>query len=202
MYRGSLGFASPEPAERIRQDRAAVVRVVAAVSENETEVVPTFREGGSYSQVGAEPVALGSIPVEIASRRLQKYPQRFLRRVVDQLGVAVAAPDLGEAPEEAQDSPEPIRPRPRHGECAAPAATPAADGPPIGVVRDEVAALNVREDLPQQKRCVGIAERVVLRIPVLGLAGIDEDTDGHGHLASVDQVVEDDRNAHLTLGIE
>jgi hypothetical protein len=28
-----------------------VVQVVAAVSENETEVVPTFREGGGYSQV-------------------------------------------------------------------------------------------------------------------------------------------------------
>ncbi len=111
-YRGSLGFASPEPAERVWQDHAAVVRVVAAVSENETEVVPTFRESGGYSQVGAEPVELGSIPVEIASRRLEEHAQRFLRRVVDQLGVAVAAPNLGEAPEEAQDSPEPIRPRP------------------------------------------------------------------------------------------
>jgi hypothetical protein len=49
-----------------------VVRVVAAVSENETKVVPTFREDGSYSQVGAEPVELGSIPVEIASRGLEK----------------------------------------------------------------------------------------------------------------------------------
>jgi hypothetical protein len=53
---------SPEPAECIWQDRAAVVRVVAAVSENETEVVPAFGEGGSYAQVGAEPVQLGSIP--------------------------------------------------------------------------------------------------------------------------------------------
>src|SRR5438105_6089963 len=142
MYRGSLGFASPEPAERIRQDRAAVVRVVAAVSENETEVVPTFREGGSYSQVGAEPVALGSIPVEIASRRLEEYPQRFLRRVVDQLGIAVAAPDLGEAPEEAQDSPEPIGPRPSDGECAAPAAALATNGPLIGVGGEEGSGLH------------------------------------------------------------
>ena len=142
---------------------------MAAVSENETEVVPTFREGGSYSQVGAEPVELGSIPVEIASRRLEEHPQRFLRRVVDQLGVAVAAPDLGEAPEEAQDSPEPIRPRPGDGECAAPAATPATDGPLIGVVCDEVAVLNVWEDLGQHERCVGITEGVVFHIPVLGL---------------------------------
>src|SRR5437870_312244 len=92
----SVGGACPYPAECIWQDRAAVVRVVAAVSENETDVVPTFREGGGYSQVGAEPVALGGIPVEIAGRRLEEYPQRFLRRVADQLGVAVAAPDLGE----------------------------------------------------------------------------------------------------------
>src|SRR5215210_1404577 len=123
----SLGFAPPEPAERVRQDGAAVVRVVAAVSDDETEVVPTLREGRSYSQVGAEPVVLGSSPVEIASRCLEEYPQRFLRRLLDQLGVTVAAPKLGEAPEEAQDAPEPIRPRPGGREGAASAATPAAD---------------------------------------------------------------------------
>src|SRR5205823_896407 len=99
------------------------------------------------SQVGAEPVALGSIPVEIARRRLKEHPQRFPRHVADQLGVAVAAPDLGEAPEGAQDSPESLRPRPSNGERAAPPATPAADGPLIGVVCDEVAVLNVWEDL-------------------------------------------------------
>ena len=45
----SLGFVSPEPTECIGQDRAAMVRVVAAVSENETKIVPTFCECGSYS---------------------------------------------------------------------------------------------------------------------------------------------------------
>jgi hypothetical protein len=85
---------------------------VAAVSENETEVVSAFREGGGNVKVGAEPVELGGIPVEIPSRCLEKYPQRFLRRVLDQLGVAVAASELGGAAEEAEDSPEPIMPRP------------------------------------------------------------------------------------------
>ena len=148
-YRGSLGFASPEPAECIWQDRAAVVRVVAAVSENQTEVVPTFREGRSYAQVGAEPVEVGGIPVEIARRCLEEDPQGFLRQFMDELGVAVAACDLGEASEEAQDSPKPIGPHPSDGECAAPAATPAADGPLIGVFGDEVPVLDVWEDLRQ-----------------------------------------------------
>ena len=49
MCRGITQIALPEPAECIWQDRAAVVGVVAAVSENETEVVPAFRERGSYS---------------------------------------------------------------------------------------------------------------------------------------------------------
>ena len=137
-----------------------MIRIVAAVSENETEVVPALREGGSYSQVGAEPVELGGIPVEVASRCLEEYPQRFLRRFVDQLRVRVAAPELGEAAKEAQDSPKPIRPRPGDGEGAAPAATPTTDCPLIGVVRDGVAVSNVREDLRQQKRCVGISKNI------------------------------------------
>jgi hypothetical protein len=117
-------------------------------------------------------------------------------------GVTVATLKLGEAPEEAQNSPEPSRPHPSDGEGAASAATPAADGPLVRVVRDDVSVSNVREDLRQQKRCVGIAERVVFVIPILGFAGVHEDTDGHGHLASVDEVVEDDGSAYLTLGIE
>ena len=59
---------------------------------------------------------------------------------------------------------------------------------------------DVREDLLQQERGVGIAEGVVLRIPILGLAGVDEDTDRHGHLASVNQVVEDDGSTHSPSG--
>ena len=129
-----------------RARSAAVVRVVAPVPENETEVVPTFREGGCYSQVGAEPVELGSVPVEIASRAVEEYPQRLVRCVLDQLGVPVAALQLGEAPEEAEDSSESIGPRPSNGKGAAPAATPAVDGPLVGVVGDEVAVLNVRKD--------------------------------------------------------
>jgi hypothetical protein len=106
-----------------------VVRVVAAVSEDETEVVPAFRKGGSYAQVGAEPVELRGIPVEIASRCLEEDPQRFLRRVLDQVRVAVAASELREAAEETEDSPEPIGPRPGDGEGAASAATAAPRSP-------------------------------------------------------------------------
>ena len=45
-----------------------------AVTENETEVVSTFCEGGSDPQVGAEPVEVGGIPVEIASAAWRKTP--------------------------------------------------------------------------------------------------------------------------------
>src|SRR5947209_16586364 len=65
MHSGSACCRSPQPTERVRQDRAGVVRVVAAVSEHEAEVVPTLSERGSDAQVRAEPVELCCIPVEV-----------------------------------------------------------------------------------------------------------------------------------------
>jgi hypothetical protein len=72
----------------------------------------------------------------------------------------------------------------------------------MGVVRHRVPVANVRENFRQQKRRVRIAERVVLGIPVLGLAWVDEDTDRYGHFASVDQIVEDNGNADFAVRIQ
>ena len=62
-----------------------------------------------------------------------------------------------------------------------------------------MAALHAGQDLPQQKRCIGIVERVVLGVSVARLAGVDEHADRDGHLAAVDQVVEHHARPDLPL---
>jgi hypothetical protein len=52
-----------------------VVGVVPPVSDDEPEVVAALRESGGHLEVGAEPVVLGSIEVEVACGRLQEDTQ-------------------------------------------------------------------------------------------------------------------------------
>src|SRR5206468_8000472 len=140
-------------------------------------------------------------------------PQRLLVRLADEVGVAVAAADVGEAAYAAENSPELIGAFPGDRERADTATTPTADRALVWVIGDDVSLLDCREDFGQHELCVGVAQRVVFDATVLGLrvppellrelptedAGVDKDTDCHRHLAAVDEVVEHDGGTYLTV---
>src|SRR5215510_12488815 len=133
---------------------------------------------------------------------MEEDAHRLLRCLQNQFRIADAAVKLRKAAHEAQDSLEAVGPHPGGRECAASTAAPTANRPAIGIVRDRITTLNRRKDLGQEERCVRVAECVVLYVPAAWLARSDEDTNGHGHLAVVDQVVKNDRRAVLAVEVE
>ena len=68
-----------------------MVPVVAPVSDDKAQVVAAFGERGSDAQVLAEPVVSGCVPVEIPRNGVEEDAQRLLRRLLNQVGVPIAA---------------------------------------------------------------------------------------------------------------
>src|SRR3954470_9981559 len=92
---------APEPAERVGQDRAAVLAVVAPVAGDELVVVLGKLQRRRHLLVGEEPVA--ERIVQIVRPVLQKYSDRLGRlSLADQRRVVMAAADVGEAADVAE----------------------------------------------------------------------------------------------------
>jgi hypothetical protein len=126
----------------------------------------------------------------------------FLGRLSDQLGIGVAAFELGEAPEEADDAAEAVGSHPRDSEGAASTAAAATDPPLVGIVGDVVGVEHHGEDLGEKEGRIGIGEGVVLDVAVAWFARIDKHPDCGRHLAMVDEVVEHDTGPDLSLRIQ
>lgn len=54
-----------------------MVAAVAAVAQDEAEVVAGFRERGRDAEVVGEPVRLGLVPAQVTVARLQEDTERF-----------------------------------------------------------------------------------------------------------------------------
>ena len=115
-----------------------MVTVVASVAEDEAEVVAAFRECRCDLQILAEEVVVRLVPVQIAGHGVQVDAQRFRWGGPNQLGVAVAAFELGERTNEAQDAPEPVGTHPADCECAHASAAAAADCPLVRIAGNRV----------------------------------------------------------------
>ena len=64
-----------------------MVGTVAAVAQNQAEVVSGFRERGRDTQVAGEPVRFGLVPAQVTMARLQEDPQWLAGNTGDQFGV-------------------------------------------------------------------------------------------------------------------
>ena len=192
---------TPEPAEGIGQDRAAVLSAVAAGAEHELEIVAHERQRAGHLLVRQRPVAVEV--VQVVRAVLQEDADRFALGLADPRGVDVAAADVGEAADLREHLAELVGPFPRDGEGADRAAAHAADGALVGVVGelDGVLLRDEGQQLVDEELGVGAAERIVLEAAVAAVraahAGVDEDADGHRHLSLGDEVVEDDGDALL-----
>src|SRR3954470_15829611 len=111
---------APEPAERVGEDRLAVLAAVEALAVDEGVVIPLERQGLGHLLVGQGPVAVGV--VEVVGAVLEEDADRLLVALADQglvvvppLAAGRAAGDVGEAADPRQDLAEIVGTLPGHG---------------------------------------------------------------------------------------
>src|SRR6476620_10513866 len=145
----------PQPAQRVRQDRAAVTIAVEALPDLEAVVVPRKRQRFREGLVGERPVAVRV--VQIVRAILQEHADRLARGlayerlvVVSAFPYGLSARDVREASAPREHLAELVRPFPRDGERADAAAAGARDRAARGVVPKLQGLLDFREDLLEQ----------------------------------------------------
>ena len=185
---------------------------VAAVAEDGLIVVAGELQRGGHLLGGDEPVA--ELVIEIVGAILHEHADRLgvAFGLADHEWVIVAAADVVEAADMAEDFAKSIGPIPGDGEGADAAGADAADGATFRVVGELIGFADFRENLFDQETGVLIGERVVFEAaigngPAAGRggglrSGIDEDADGDRHLPGRDQVVEDDWDAEVAFLID
>src|SRR5262245_28787829 len=107
---------APQPAQRIGQDRPAVLAVVAAVAPLHVVVVLLVLERRFHLQIAEPPVAV--LVVQVGRPVLKEDADGFVLGLADDAGIAVAAADVREAADVAEHFAEEVRPLPGDGESA------------------------------------------------------------------------------------
>ncbi|HXB72442.1 MAG TPA: hypothetical protein VNY05_29665 [Candidatus Acidoferrales bacterium] len=123
----------------------------------------------------------------------------------DEAGVDIAAAQVGEAADEAEDTAEGVGPLPGRGKGGDTARTGACNGAVVGVGRKLVLLAHFGQNLFDQEARVTVAQAIVLVAAIVAgdlvgriggpHSGVDEDPNGHRHGGLLDEVVEDDRRA-------
>lgn len=175
-------------------------------------------EGLVHLLVGEPPVAVGVI--EVLSTVLEPDAKRPLVLLADEGGVDVAAADVGEATNMADDFAEKVGTLPGDGEGADAAGAGSADRSLVGIFGEVEFFADLGEEFGFQHKRVGITQGVVFEAAVAGAgffsggpvlasfdffvkdAGIDENADGHRDFPFVDEVVESDGGAALSFFID
>ena len=205
-----LLHAFPDPAEGVGKDGAAVFAVVGAVAHDELVVVVFVFEGGSHLLVGERPVA--ELIVEICGAVLKENANGFAFGFANECFVVMAAADVGEAADVADDFAELVGSFPGDREGADAAGTHAADGTRFGFLAQLIFLFHFGQNFLEEKAGILIGERVVFEAAIIGaktvggkliasVARIDEDADGDGHFAFVNEVIEDDGGAEFTCRV-
>src|SRR5688572_13700352 len=89
-----LPVRTPQPAQGIRQDRAAVLAIVFSVPAHELVVIAAVTQCSRHLEIGKPPVPIFVIQVSLAI--LQKDPQRPQSFLADARRVDVPATDVSE----------------------------------------------------------------------------------------------------------
>ena len=198
-----LGIILPQPAQRIRQNRPTVLAGVALGSGGERALVAGILKRGKDLLISYEPVA--GIVVLVGAAILQEDPQRFGLGLADERSQQLSAAKIGEAADKTQHAAEGIRPGPRRIESSDAAGARAGDSVIIRIFRQVVALAHLRQNFLDEEARIAVTQGVIFKAAVVAVllfrserrqyAGIDEDANGHRHVALVDQVVKDDGDA-------
>jgi hypothetical protein len=124
----------------------------------------------------------------------------------------VTAADVGEAADVADDLAESVGTLPRDGEGSDASRAVAAGDAAVGIGRELHGFADFGEDLFDEKAGVLTAEGVIFEAAVFAGflpflrggddAGIDEDADGHGDVAGMDEIVEHGGGAEGSVGLD
>lgn len=196
----------PDPAEGVWEDGSAVVPVVAAIAAYEFVIIFAELEGVLHLKVCEPPVA--EAVIEIAGSVLEEDSDVSLLFLPYESGVDVAAFDVGEAADVADDFMKKVGPFPGGGEGADATGAGTADGAHFRIGGNFDLFGDFGKDFLFEELGVFRAEDVIFigavpfvfeRVPALAAfdfiskkAGIYEDSDGHGHFAARDEVIHDD----------
>src|SRR5258706_890735 len=166
-----LLFCPPQPAQRIRQDRAAVFTIVSAGTVLKLVIVAGKLQRERHVLIRQRPTAV--LVIEIAGAVLQKHTD-WLHRFgfANQRRINVAAPDICKAANLAEHFSERFGPLPCNGKRTDAARTHSTDGAHFRVVGEFVLLADFRQNFLQQELGVLIAERVVLEAAVVALPRI------------------------------
>jgi hypothetical protein len=197
----------PQPAKRVGQDGSSVYAAMGPFAENELVVVTGEFQRGRHLLVGQGPVAM--FVVQVVGSPLKKDANRLRRRLANQGGIDMAATNVHKAADVAEHFAKGVGTLPGDRPGTNPAGTDPGNGPAIRIAGQPVLLADLRQDLFQEKSGVLIRQRVLFKSSIAGCGSptrlfgqrvaamprIDEDSDDHRKLASMDQVVQHDGRA-------
>src|SRR5262249_22600578 len=131
-----LGIVLPQPAQRVRKDSAAVLRVVSFGTDDERALVAGELERGEDVLVADEPVS--GVDVVVSATVLHEAAQRLGLVFAYERGEGFSAAQVGEAADESQYTTKGIGPVPRCVECSDAAGAGAADAVVVRIFREIV----------------------------------------------------------------
>src|SRR5262249_33462248 len=139
-------FSAPEPAQRIGQDRAAMLAVMAAVAVLKFVIVLGKLQSERHLLIGEWPVAV--LVIQIGGAGLEEEPDRLwaLLGFAHKCRIDIAAADIGEAADMAQHLAEQVGPLPSDRESADAAGADAADSPAGSILAQFVLLADLRQD--------------------------------------------------------
>ena len=204
-----LRIIAPEPSQRLGKHRRAVPVAVAVLAQFDAHVVAGELQRGGHSRILEIPAA--RVVDEILPAGLHEDADRPRLGAANQAGQAIRASEVAEAADPGDDAAKLIRTIPRGDEGADAAGADPGDGVIVRVLRKVIALADFGHELVDQEIREPRRQRVVLEnalVSILRLvrkrrhhAGIHEDRDHRRDVAFRDQVVEDDRHAHVVAGV-
>ena len=172
--------------------------VVAFFTNNHFVIITGKAECGGQLQIAEGPAAPAIIEVAFTGLEVDSNVAFFFE--ANYGGVGVSSADVGETANMGNDFVKYIGAFPGNGEGANTAGADAADAAAFGIVGKVVGLANFGEYFFDNESGVGIGEGVVFHRAVTAcflafffqgeFAGVDEDADGDGHFAFVDEIVE------------
>src|SRR5436309_9199335 len=138
------GIVAPEPAQRLRQNRAPMFAVVAFSAEVELVIVAAELQRSRHFLVGQRPVAMQVVEVLLAI--LQEDADWFLFRLANQRRIDMPAPDISEAANVTEHFAKSLRMLPGDRPGTDASGTDATNGASCRVFRDIISFGNFRQD--------------------------------------------------------
>ena len=180
---------------------------VEALAVFEVVVVVFELQRRGHLFVGEGPVAI--LVVEVVFPGEEVGADGFLVGLADEGGVGIAAADVDEGADPDEGLAEGVGLLPADRPSTDSTGGTAGDAAHLGVFANVVALFDFGKNFFGEETGVGVAEGVVFHAAVAwffaGLlfgetAGVDEDTDGDGHVAFSDEVVEDGGGTEWAVG--